>query len=430
MHWRRRHRDWYLDLVHQTMTEWRAGGHGDRLRMLRDDIANLRVALEFCVELPDETLAGLRMASSLYHYWLLTGLPGEGAYWIERMLAVATDPGPERVHGLYVAASLATLRGDLDAAQCLLDRAFEDGSWSDDPAGSAYLVQAQGLMALVRDDTELASELFDRSRQQLESAGDNTGSAFTTVLFSIVSMLRGESDRVAEAHDRCQRMTEPFGESWIWSFSLWVSGMDSWKRGEFAEAFELLRAALRLKRPLQDHLGIAECIEGIAWVTATSGQLQRAAVLLGAADSVWHAMGMSAGTVPGFHRHREESAKLARQLGLRPFQSAHREGSRLTFDEAIAFALEESVPRQDSGQGVQPTRREREIADLVAQGRSNKEIAEQLVLSRRTVEAHIQHLLTKLGFNSRSQVAAWVAHQNALRNKESQHEGGGVGAAQ
>ncbi len=57
--------------------------------------------------------------------------------------------------------------------------------------------------------------------------------------------------------------------------------------------------------------------------------------------------------------------------------------------------------------GLSP--REREVAQLVAQGMTNREIAEALVLSERTAENHVQHILTKLGFTRRSQIAAWVA---------------------
>ncbi|MCV7229209.1 ATP-binding protein [Mycolicibacterium komossense] len=411
--WRRRHRDWYLDLVDRTLSDWRPAGQADRLGMLKDDVANLRAALEFCLDNPGESAAGLRMASSLYHYWLLTGLLGEGAYWIDRMLAVSAESGPERIRGLYAAASLSALRGDVTSADRMLDEASSLCDLLGDDAGRAYTMQGRGLMALVVDDTEQASKLLADAMRQFESVDDNAAAAFTTVLYGIVSMLRGESDQVAAAHQRCQAMTVPYGESWIWSFSLWVSGMDAWNRGDLTDAIELLNTALRLKRPLDDHLGIAECLEGIAWVTATSGELRRAAVLQGAADSLWHGMGMSAGTVPGFHRHREESVKLAQRMGKRPFEAACREGRTMSLDESIAFALRESAPSGCAGDAAKPTKREREIAQLVALGRSNQDIADELVLSRRTVEAHVQHLLAKLGFSSRSQVAAWIAYQNA-----------------
>jgi serine/threonine-protein kinase PknK len=411
--WRRRHRDWYLAVVNRAMLDWTTPGLPEGQELLRADIANLRGALDFCLSEPGEAAAGLRMASALYQYWLMSGLLAEGSYWTERLLAAVPESGPVRIRGLYAAASLCILRRELDSAAGMLDEA--DQMTDAGATGRAYIVQGHGLLALMRDDTEQAATLLEQALGQLEAADDRSGAAITLVLYAIVSMLRGESDRVAEAHRRCRELTVPFGETWAWSSSLWAAGMDAWNRGDLAEASELLRAALDLKRPLRDHIGIAEAIEGIAWVAASDGKLERAAVLLGAADRIWHGMGMSADTVPGFHRHREDSAKLARRLGERPFQAAHRRGNQLTLDESVAFALEESVP-SDGPEGIaKPTKRERQIAELIALGHSNQDIADELVLSRRTVEAHVQHLLAKLGFNTRTQVAAWVAHQNAVR---------------
>ncbi|MCC5580155.1 helix-turn-helix transcriptional regulator [Microtetraspora sp. AC03309] len=61
------------------------------------------------------------------------------------------------------------------------------------------------------------------------------------------------------------------------------------------------------------------------------------------------------------------------------------------------------------------TRREHEVAELVADGLSNREVAEKLVISKRTAEAHMEHILAKLNFSSRTQVAAWVAQRRGDR---------------
>ncbi len=415
--WRRRHCRWYVDIVEQTMSGWRAPGHPERLAMLRSDVSNLRAALEFCVERADDAALGLQMASSLYHYWLMSGLLGEGSYWLDRLLSVVDESEPVRARGMYAAASLATLRGDVRDAERMLGEAEELCRRHGDKVGSAYVVQARGLKAFIEDDTALASSMLAESVQTLEASGDHAGATFGTVLYCIVSMLSGESERLAEAHERCRQMTVPYDESWMWSFSLWAMGMDSWNRGDLDTASETLDAALRLKRPLQDLMGIAECIEGIAWVMATSNKLQRAAVLLGAAETAWLSIGLTIDSIPGFNRHRQDSAKLARALGERPFQAALRQGRLMDVNEAIAFALDESRGEPGSADATKPTKRELQIAELVAEGRSNQSIADELVLSRRTVEAHIQHLLAKLGFNSRSQVAAWVAQRNAALDR-------------
>ncbi len=69
-------------------------------------------------------------------------------------------------------------------------------------------------------------------------------------------------------------------------------------------------------------------------------------------------------------------------------------------------ALRGGVERTDPTRAL--TRREREVADLVSQGLTNRELAERLVIAERTAENHVQHILTKLGFTNRSQITAWV----------------------
>jgi DNA-binding CsgD family transcriptional regulator len=104
-------------------------------------------------------------------------------------------------------------------------------------------------------------------------------------------------------------------------------------------------------------------------------------------------------------------------LGDREFDRLYRDGTRMTTDQLISLALEEKEPEAPPAPGKRQagalTPREGEIAGLVAQGLSNKEIASKLVISQRTAETHVEHILTKLGFTSRAQIAAWVAEEEA-----------------
>jgi len=88
----------------------------------------------------------------------------------------------------------------------------------------------------------------------------------------------------------------------------------------------------------------------------------------------------------------------------------------MTIDGAIALALDTTPsPAADAAQDCPLTRRELEIAGLVAEGLSNRTIAAKLVLSSRTVDGHMERILAKLGFTSRAQVASWVANRAAAR---------------
>ncbi len=78
-------------------------------------------------------------------------------------------------------------------------------------------------------------------------------------------------------------------------------------------------------------------------------------------------------------------------------------------DFAVADRLPEAAPTERAASDLTP--REQEVAELVAQGLTNKAIAEKLVISQRTVQGHVEHVLAKLGFNSRTQIAAWVVER-------------------
>jgi non-specific serine/threonine protein kinase len=103
----------------------------------------------------------------------------------------------------------------------------------------------------------------------------------------------------------------------------------------------------------------------------------------------------------------------ARQPSRRPSGAG-----RAVHADAIALALERQPrvqvpePRADAAEGLGLTKREREVAALIAQGLSNREIAARLVVAQRTAEGHVENILSKLGFTSRTQVAGWLAAQN------------------
>ena len=96
------------------------------------------------------------------------------------------------------------------------------------------------------------------------------------------------------------------------------------------------------------------------------------------------------------------------------------EGRRLSPEEAVRLALaNEPDDAAPPGLGSRPTltRRETEVAALAARGLTNRDIAAQLFLSVRTVEVHVDHILTKLGFRTRTQLAAWAYEQGLLRGR-------------
>jgi DNA-binding NarL/FixJ family response regulator len=100
-------------------------------------------------------------------------------------------------------------------------------------------------------------------------------------------------------------------------------------------------------------------------------------------------------------------------LGDKGFEETFGRGRAMSVDELIAFSLnEQPVAAPPAEPPALLTRREREIAGLIAEGLTSREIADRLVISVRTVETHTEHILAKLGVRSRVQVATWVSQQD------------------
>lgn len=163
---------------------------------------------------------------------------------------------------------------------------------------------------------------------------------------------------------------------------------------------------------------MAWCVEVLGWAAATANDAQRAAVLFGTADMWWAQIGGSSATswqaTCEWHGRAQVQARVG--LGASGFEAASEKGKRFTPEEAVAYVLGEPHPpatvSATAAMSETPlTRREHEVAELVAQGISNKGIASTLVIAQRTAEGHVEHILTKLGFTSRTQIAAWIADQ-------------------
>jgi non-specific serine/threonine protein kinase len=158
-------------------------------------------------------------------------------------------------------------------------------------------------------------------------------------------------------------------------------------------------------------------MDTLAWIAASEHDPRRAATLLGATAGLTQAMGTRtiSHNYPGVAAYREQCERQSRHaLGEKAFQTAYQHGKGLALGDALAYALNEQPQAEPPPASIRTTtltRREREVADLVAEGLSNKEIAARLVISPRTAETHVERILTKLGFTSRTQIVAWAIPQ-------------------
>jgi non-specific serine/threonine protein kinase len=167
------------------------------------------------------------------------------------------------------------------------------------------------------------------------------------------------------------------------------------------------------KHAVDDRNGLTMVLETLASMAAERGTHERAAILLGLAQRV---RDLSSITLIELYRqqHEQSVSIIIRAIGRKAFDAAYARGRAMTIDEGVAFAVEDKPTRKPvtpvkSASDTELTRRQLEIARLIADDLTNRQIADRLFLSERTVETHITNMLNKLGLNSRVQLSRWIA---------------------
>ena len=199
------------------------------------------------------------------------------------------------------------------------------------------------------------------------------------------------------------------------AYPLWALGIAHWQEGDPAKATTALERGLKLTR-CHDPAATAWCLQILAWISADQGDAPRSATLLGAAEQIWRRLGQNTLTFPDLEKYQRQCEQtLTKVLSSKGFAKARDRGSAMSRQDAVAYAFNERPDRstETKSESGHLTKRECEVAALVAEGLTNKAIAEALVVSQRTAQGHVENILTKLGFNSRAQIAAWMAARQA-----------------
>jgi predicted ATPase/DNA-binding CsgD family transcriptional regulator len=384
-------------------------------RALRQDHANIRAALDYALGLPGTDAEAVRLATSLLSYWLIAGLLREGSYWLTKVLARRPEPSPDRIRLLNARAYVSSFLGEPDTAKADAQEIIATGDESQAIRGYANLHLAL-TMAGSLDEAAAAGEL---AAAHLTRAGNPKALyvfyAHMAYMHVLAGNLQACLDRCAEAFALIARHVP--GELWTTSYLHAIRGLALHLAGQAELSGAELRQGLAMKHELGDTLGMAFCTEAFSWLAASSpSQQERAAWLLGAADALWQLTGVRLGGTDVVERiHHQTAAGLAGTLGADSYAAAFTAGQTEPLHRVVAFALSDaSTPPRGAGKHVYGScatgpagmlsPREQEIAGLVTAGLSNRKIAERLVISKRTVDAHVEHIYGKLGLTSRVQL--------------------------
>ncbi|WP_016881765.1 MULTISPECIES: protein kinase domain-containing protein [unclassified Rhodococcus (in: high G+C Gram-positive bacteria)] len=412
---RHRHRDWCERLALEAEAEWISSRQLALIAKLGREQPNIREALEFCVSDSPET--GLRISAALFSFWLSRGLFSEGRRWLDRFLTSVSGPlTVDRAKALYADSILAGVQGDLQASGILVARGDALADQRTDPMLRAHLDLSDGFLALFGGQLPDALAHLENAIEVYAARDDLLFQVVGLIGLGMTHDMLTETERAIDCHERVLAITEPRGEVVYRSYTLWALAVAVWRHGDRARAVRLLEQALQLNRRVNDRLNASMCLQALAWIAAEEHHIRRAVVLIGAAEQLSWSVGSSTLFLPNVLVYQEECERETRRaMSERAIDAARKQGGTLGFDAAVAYALGEpdpSAPMSDAASSATLTKREREVAELIAEGLTNKEIAARLTISPRTAQGHVEHLLAKLGFTSRAQIAVWFTESH------------------
>jgi non-specific serine/threonine protein kinase len=420
--WRERQATWCAALAARFRADWVGGRQRELLLQVRREHGNIRAALEFCAAKPVMAETGLLMAVNLDSYWVTAGLADDARHWLEVGLASEAGKPAERALAMVLSARYAGFQHDLAATHRWMEQASETAEEADDDLARGLLQVITAMLAVWRGDGPAAVDACQRALPLLHVRDHPAAELLALSVAGVCLGLAGESADAEAALERAVVLAADQGEIFRRSYCLAGLGELALAAGDLDRATARFREALRMKAELGDRMGVAVCLDSLGRAAVAEGDAQRAALLLGAAASIWDAIGMHATGNPFVVATSPVDTLGRASSGLERdrFRADFRLGSALTDTDAIALALGSIDDRAATSEGqvtVDPsplTRRESEVAELVAEGLSNPQIAERLVISVRTAEGHVENVLRKLGFTSRARIATWVTERRAL----------------
>ncbi|HET9782361.1 MAG TPA: LuxR C-terminal-related transcriptional regulator [Candidatus Dormibacteraeota bacterium] len=372
------------------------------------EIDNIRAVLRQCLDAGD-SVRGISLATSLSWFWI-TRATTEGVRWLDQLLALGPSDAETLAWAYFIRGFLAVLQGDSGAAQPVLVRAIDVARDHQLPIQLAHALSMASIAAVLAGDRASAAGHL-RDAEEVASQVDDVMTR-TAILQaqSLNALFAADSEALRKAATEGERLTRESGDLYGRHMMLLNLGGAALLAGDMDGSKPLYEEALRLAYRVDDRIGQFYLLAALGYHAASGGRARIAAQLLGASDSI--RSGAGAAVMAMLAPYVDQAQELAAAaLGDAKFQIEFEAGRRLTREAAVRLALNEPPPangalskRADQSLG----RRESEVAHLVAEGLSNKQIAARLFLSERTVDSHVRSILNKLGFNSRAQIAGWV----------------------
>jgi non-specific serine/threonine protein kinase len=384
----------------------------EALHALRPEHADVRAALDYALALDESGRDAARIVTYLDYYWHMSGLLREAVHWLSRILDRLPESCPERAWAYVVRSHAEAFQGREAEAIANAERAIALAGETEQPLAAARGYLQLHLALSHSGEIAAAATAATHAAELMRELGDTFGLLLNDITTAYRHVQAGRlSDVLAICSAALARIPPTSTESYASGYLYTFKGLALFLSGETAAGYTALSEGLRAKYALGETVGTAYGLEFLAWLAGGQQRHERAAWLLGAADAQWELAGSRVNGNPVMLRFRLQTENgAAAALGPAKYANQVEQGHVESLDHVVARALADADDLGQPPPADRPTRRdltarEREIASLVARGLSNREIAKRLFVSKRTVDAHVEHIFAKLGVNSRTLVA-------------------------
>jgi predicted ATPase/DNA-binding CsgD family transcriptional regulator len=410
---------------------------------------SIRATLGHAFTIPGQTPAAARLTTSLYWYWHISGLMREATHWIGLALDSFPEPSELRAAALVLRGLMIAGQGDPEAgvADCQNGIAMAEAAGDARTYARGHLYYCQVLLAAHKREEAIAAG--EAAARLMPAAGDGPTAKSAHLYLGLLHLHGGDVDKALQvAGEGLRALPSDGGEKWVSSFLFALTGICLFVKGDTERGSLAIRRSLAARRELGDPMGLGYGLGLLGYTAAKQGRFRRAAWLLGAASPLWEQLGNAAFIgASGLRKVAgQAAAETRKELGDDVFDELFEAAARSPLEEAIDLAIADSddLPALAAGSsgtdgtdrlggalsdgepadgvadgssgaeeyaaaaGATLTEREAEIAGLVASGLSNRQIAEKLIISKRTVDTHVARIFAKAGLTSRVQLAHWV----------------------
>ncbi len=374
------------------------------------EIDNIRAVLHQCVARGD-LARGLDIAASMGYYWITHGTT-ESTRWLDQLLGAEDAAPATKVRAYYLRGWLSLLQADAATARPWIARAVTTARETRQLTKLSESLSIAATVESVAGDLEAARRYLKQAEEITHGLRDFPARIELLLSRAVLALVEGDLETARAVSLEGLRLSREAGDLYQVEAMLGNLGMVGVLAGDLQTAKSRFVEALQVARQIDNRLGQYWRLAGLGWHAANSGQVRVAAQLLGAAQAV--ATGAGAGMMgPAVPLLAEAKESAIGALGPAKFEAEFEAGKHMSRETAVRLALGESTQDElRAGDHAAPgllAKRQVEVAQLIAEGLSNKQIGARLFISDATVASHVRSIMNKLGFNSRAQIASWLS---------------------